>query len=211
MLSNSNLSYNQIHKTQGQSTLCALPFQIAKNALSYENVGASIARPPKIGDFRISPIKMMAFSPCGDRFCFGKGIMGAVARGVRAGGGQVIGVIPAVFAGRDDNFACDRAVYTQTIHQRKAAMEAEADAIAILPGGVGTYDEFFEVLVLCTLGELSKPLAVFNPDGCFDALAALLADGAARGLISRRTVSLAPFFAAPEPLLAHLEQQAAQQ
>ena len=142
---------------------------------------------------------------------FGKGIMGAVARGVRAGGGQVIGVIPAVFAGRDDNFACDRAVYTQTMHQRKAAMEAEADAFAILPGGVGTYDEFFEVLVLCTLGELSKPLAVFNPDGCFDALAALRADGAARGLISRRTVSLAPFFAAPEPLLAHLEQQAAQQ
>ena len=142
---------------------------------------------------------------------FGKGIMGAVARGVRAGGGQVIGVIPAVFAGRADNFACGRAVYTQPMHQRTAAMEAEADAYAILPGGVGTYDAFFEVLVLCTLGELSKPLAVFNPDGCFDALAALLADGAARGLLSRRTVSLAPFFAAPEPLLAHLEQQTAQQ
>ena len=61
MLSNSNLSYNQIHKTQGQSTLCALPFQIAKNALSYENVGASIARPPKIFDFRIFRRKITVF------------------------------------------------------------------------------------------------------------------------------------------------------
>lgn len=140
---------------------------------------------------------------------FGKGVMGAVARGVQAGGGEVIGVIPAVFAGRDDNFACTRAVYTQTMHQRKAAMEAEADAFAILPGGVGTYDEFFEVLVLCTLGEMAKPIAVFNPDGCFDALAALLADGADRGLISQRTVGLAPFFSAPERLLDYLEAQIA--
>ena len=140
---------------------------------------------------------------------FGKGVMGAVARGVRAGGGEVIGVIPAVFAGRDDNFACTRAVYTQTMHQRKATMEAEADAFAILPGGVGTYDEFFEVLVLCTLGEMAKPIAVFNPDGCFDALAALLADGADRGLISQRTVGLAPFFSAPESLLDYLEAQIA--
>ena len=46
--------------------------RLSKNALSYENVGASIARPPKIFDFRIFRRKITVFSPCGDRFCFGK-------------------------------------------------------------------------------------------------------------------------------------------
>lgn len=137
---------------------------------------------------------------------FGKGVMGAVARGVRAGGGAVVGVIPGVFGGREDNFAdCTRVVRTDTMHQRKAAMEAEADAFAVLPGGAGTYDEFFEVLVLNSLGELNKPVAVYNVGGCYDALAALLADGAARGFLSEATRALAPFFPTAEGLLDFLE------
>lgn len=140
---------------------------------------------------------------------YGKGVMAAVAAGVHAGGGAVTGVVPAVFDREGFAFAgCTQVIRTQTMHQRKAAMEAEADAFAVLPGGIGTYDEFFEALDLKGLGLLPKPLAVLNTGGCYDALAALLADGVRRGMIAPRNAALAPMFATAGELLAYLEQQA---
>ena len=115
---------------------------------------------------------------------YDQGIMGAVARGVAAEGGRVTAVVPAIFEKPGyGQQGCHRVIHTETMHARKAAMEQEADALAVLPGGIGTYDEFFEAYVLKSLGQLDKPLAVYNWNGCCDALAALLADSAARGML----------------------------
>lgn len=60
------------------------------------------------------------------------------------------------------------------MNSRKKTMEAEAEAIAVLPGGIGTMDEFFEALVLKTIGEFDKPVGVLNTAGCYDILVQLL-------------------------------------
>ncbi len=81
----------------------------------------------------------------------GTGLMGAAARGVKSGGGYVHGVVPSFFKndGVEQLFdACDKMTYTQTMRERKAIMEDEADAFIITPGGVGTFEELFEVVTL---------------------------------------------------------------
>ena len=108
----------------------------------------------------------------------------------------------------DNQMSNEEMVKEAVEEAKKAAMEAEADAFAVLPGGIGTYDEFFEALDLKGLGLLPKPLAVLNTGGCYDALAALLADGVRRGMIAPRNAALAPMFATAGELLAYLEQQA---
>ncbi len=95
----------------------------------------------------------------------GNGLMGAAARGVYSGGGKITGVIPSFF--KEENIElifdkCDEIIYTQTMAERKAKMEDLADAFIIVPGGIGTFEEFFEVLTLKQLGRHAKPIAVLD-------------------------------------------------
>ena len=103
------------------------------------------------------------------------GLMGAAARGAYARGGKIIGVVPS-FLNVDgilfDN--CTELIFTETMRERKALMEQKSDAFIMTPGGVGTFDEFFEILTLKQLGRHSKPIAVFNINGYFDSLIAQL-------------------------------------
>ena len=103
------------------------------------------------------------------------GLMGAAARGAYARGGKIIGVVPS-FLNVDgilfDN--CTELIFTETMRERKALMEQKSDAFIMTPGGVGTFDEFFEILTLKQLGRHSKPIAVFNVNGYFDSLIAQL-------------------------------------
>ncbi len=116
----------------------------------------------------------------GHNLVFGSGstgVMGATARGFHKGGGKTHGVIPTFF--KDDlsdfvNWHCDKMTYTETMRERKAVMEDAADAFVIAPGGAGTFEEFFEVLTLKQLGRHSKPIAIYNIDGCYDRLNDLL-------------------------------------
>lgn len=103
----------------------------------------------------------------------GHGLMGAAARGVYAAGGKITGVIPSFF--RDENIEaifenCDELIYTQTMAQRKAKMEDLADAFIIVPGGIGTFEEFFEVLTLKQLGRHTKPIAILDINGYYEGL-----------------------------------------
>ena len=78
--------------------------------------------------------------------CGGTGLMGAAARGVRRGGGYIHGVVPTFFKQNGVEILfdeCDKVTYTQTMRERKAIMEDDADAFIIVPGGVGTFEEFF--------------------------------------------------------------------
>ena len=100
----------------------------------------------------------------------GTGLMGAAARGFKAGGGHIHGVIPNFF--REECVeviydGCDKITYTKTMAERKSVMEDLADAFIITPGGIGTFEEFFEVLTLKQLGRHGKAMAVFNIDGYY--------------------------------------------
>lgn len=140
---------------------------------------------------------------------YGEGLMGAVARGAAAGGAPIIAVVPAIFDKEGFTAAgCTEVLHVGTMAERKARMEAEADAFAVLPGGIGTFDEFFGSLVLRSLGQLKKPIAVYNINGSLSALDALLEQSVAQGFLSAGVRALAPFYSDAAGLLAALEREA---
>ncbi len=101
------------------------------------------------------------------------GLMGAAARGFQKGGARVTGIIPTFFKESEIEAIyeqCDDIIFTETMHERKAKMEDLADSFVIVPGGVGTFEEMFEVITLKQLGRHKKPIAVYNIMGYYDAL-----------------------------------------
>ncbi len=99
------------------------------------------------------------------------GLMGACARGVRAKGGSVIGVVPAFMNGFEPIFEdCTQMIKTETMGQRKEVMEDNADAFVIVPGGIGTFDEFFQILTLRELGRADEPIILFDVNFYYDDL-----------------------------------------
>ncbi|MCV6598386.1 MAG: TIGR00730 family Rossman fold protein [Mangrovicoccus sp.] len=103
------------------------------------------------------------------------GLMGRVARAAQTAGGTTFGVIPAHLVAREvAKHDLTTMVVTETMHERKKVMVMNADAIAVLPGGAGTLDEFFEVLTWRQLGLHSKPIVVINLDGFWDPLLAMI-------------------------------------
>ena len=112
----------------------------------------------------------------GHRLVFGggsNGMMGAVARGVTEENGVSVGVIPRFFqeAGAEISYdKCTEYIYTDTMNERKLFLEYTANAFIITPGGIGTFDEFFQALTLKQLGRHNKPMVLFNINGFFDDL-----------------------------------------
>lgn len=91
------------------------------------------------------------------------GCMGALADGARAAGGRVIGITPQLLVdkGIADN-GCDELVVTQSMRERKELLEHRGDAFIALPGGIGTFEELFEIVVGRHLGYHRKPIIVLN-------------------------------------------------
>ncbi len=101
----------------------------------------------------------------------GSGLMGAAARGFQKGGGKIYGVIPEFFEEEGVELifdACTELIFTETMRERKAKMEELSDAFIIVPGGIGTYEEFFEILTLKQLKRHKKPIAVYNFEGYYN-------------------------------------------
>lgn len=101
----------------------------------------------------------------------GNGLMGAAARGVRSAGGHILGVIPKFFD--EENVEaiydfCDELIQPNTMRERKQIMEDNADAFIVVPGGIGTFEEFFEILTLKQLCRHNKPIAIYNLKGYYD-------------------------------------------
>jgi uncharacterized protein (TIGR00730 family) len=113
------------------------------------------------------------------------GLMGVLADAVRDAGGEVFGVITRALVDREvAHPGLTNLTVVETMHERKATMSDAADAFIMLPGGYGTFDEFFEVVTWTQLGIHAKPCGVLDVDGYFEPLRALL-DGAARqGFVS---------------------------
>jgi len=103
------------------------------------------------------------------------GLMGVAADAALAGGGRVIGVIPAAL--RDRELAHGRVgelVVVDTMHDRKRVMAERSDAFAVLPGGIGTLDEFFEILTWRQLALHDKPIFLVDVAGYWQPLRTLL-------------------------------------
>jgi len=103
------------------------------------------------------------------------GLMGRLAQSALDEGGEVVGVIPRALLNREvahPNLA--DLVVTESMHERKAEMAARSDGFIAAPGGLGTLEEFFEVLTWSQLGFHRKPCGVLNVDGYYDPLVSLL-------------------------------------
>lgn len=111
------------------------------------------------------------------------GCMGAVARGVQENGGYVMGVSPDFIKAFEDIFPCDNTVMVDTMDERKVLMEKHADIFIIAPGGVGTMDEFFQVLTLKYLRRITQPIVVLNLGGFYNSLIAMLDDLVKQGAV----------------------------
>lgn len=99
------------------------------------------------------------------------GTMGAVARGTKAAGGHVVGVIPHFMMDRELAFhEANELVTVDSMRERKRIMAERADAFVTLPGGIGTLEEVSEIMVERALNLSRKPLVMFNQDGYFDDL-----------------------------------------
>lgn len=121
----------------------------------------------------------------------GAGLMGAAARGMVAGGGRVVGVVPTFLQVDGVLFdGCDEMIYTDTMRQRKQVMEEGADAFLIAPGGIGTYEEFFEIYTLKQLGRHGKPMVIFNIDGYYDKLLDMLRHTVDEGFMRSASLTL---------------------
>jgi uncharacterized protein (TIGR00730 family) len=103
------------------------------------------------------------------------GLMGEMAQAAMAGGAQVQSVMPAFLHAREPNISPqEKLIVTPHIQKRKTLMLQMSDAFVVLPGGLGTLDEFFEVVTEAQLGVHTKPIIVVNVESYFDALDALL-------------------------------------
>lgn len=121
----------------------------------------------------------------GWRLVFGAGdvgLMGETARAAQAAGGRTFGVIPThLMHGESANTSLDALVVTETMHERKKVMFANSHAIAVLPGGAGTLDEFFEVLTWAQIGLHRKPVILLDQGGFWQPLVALIEHVIAQG------------------------------
>lgn len=91
------------------------------------------------------------------------GLMGAAARGFTKGNGKVVGVTPHFMYEIEPIYdKCTELIHTETMAERKVEMEQRAEAFIILPGGIGTFDEFFQCLTLKYLGIFNKEIIVYN-------------------------------------------------
>ena len=135
-----------------------------------------------------------------------KGVMGATARAVLDCGGRVLGVAPDFMSEYNVLLeGCTEFIFTKTMAQRKTLMEDRADAFIIAPGGIGTYEEFFEVFTLKQLGRHSKAIAVFNPYGYYDRMLDMLSYTVDEDFMHRSSMELISVFDSAPELLDYLE------
>ena len=117
--------------------------------------------------------------------------MGLVAQATAAAGGRVVGVIPQSLVDREfANHACDELHIVQTMHERKALMAERSGAFLALPGGIGTFEELFEVWTWRQLGYHDKPIGLLNAGGYYDGLLAFLGSSVQAGFMGEWQMEL---------------------
>ncbi len=139
------------------------------------------------------------------------GMMGAVARGAHDGGAHVTGVAPAFFNVDGVLYPeCDEIIYTETMRQRKQRMEDLSEAFIVSPGGIGTFEEFFEILTLKQLAQTDKPLVILNTAGYYDAMLAMMREAIKTHFLTDGTMELIFVTDSITEALNYIEQYTAQ-
>ena len=137
------------------------------------------------------------------------GLMGIVADATQAAGGRVVGVIPQTLVDKEHaRTACDELHIVQTMHERKAMMAERSNVFLALPGGIGTFEELFEVWTWRQLGYHDKPIGLLNVAGYYDAMLEFLRTSVAGGFMSEWQMGLMDAGTDPEALLPQLVQAA---
>lgn len=137
------------------------------------------------------------------------GLMGAAVSGVQSLGGFSLGVAPHFFDKPGIlNNKCSEFIFTDTMRQRKQIMEDRSDAFIAVPGGIGTFEEFFEILTLKQLGQHNKPIALFNICGYYDHIVAMLDNAMNQGFMRAGSDNICRVFSNTVDMLDYIEKEA---
>ena len=130
------------------------------------------------------------------------GLMGAVADGALAHGGEVIGVLPRFLSGKEiGHSGLTDLIVVDTMHERKTKMHELSDGVIALPGGFGTMEEVFEMVTWGQLGLHRKPVGVLNVDGFYNDLNELLQTMVTKGFLKKENQRMLLFADTIEELL----------
>ena len=125
------------------------------------------------------------------------GMMGASARGFHDAGAHVMGVAPTFFKETVIEKLYEKSnviVYTESMGMRKSVMESNADAFVVMPGGIGTYDEFFQILTLKQLKVIRQPIVLFNINQFYDPMKQLIETAMEQKFLRSDTLELCRVF-----------------
>lgn len=165
--------------------------------------GSNIGAKPDYAENAVALGKLMASRGIGVVYGGGTvGLMGLVANSVLESGGRAIGIIPRVLdlvERRHDSLT--ESYYVETMHERKAMMADRADAFIALPGGYGTFEEFFEMVTWAQLGIHQKPVVLFNMAGYYDSLIAFIDNAVTEGFVRAVNRNLFQVGDTPEAVL----------
>ena len=104
-----------------------------------------------------------------------QGLMGQLADATRTHNGQIVGILPQFMIEVEwDHKGLDELIVVETMNERKMMMLDRSEGVLMLPGGTGTFEEFFEAVTLKRLGKIQHPIVILNVDGYFDPLIDML-------------------------------------
>lgn len=153
-----------------------------------------------------------AMARAGHTMVFGAGscgLMGAASRGMHREGGRIVGVTPHFMHKLEPvSTLCTELIATETMAERKTIMEDLADAFLIVPGGVGTLDEFFQILTLAVLDRIQKPIILYNVNGFWNSTIALIKEFITKGFISNHAMECLAVCDTPEEVFDFLKRTA---
>ncbi len=134
------------------------------------------------------------------------GLMGAVARGAHSQNGEIIGICPSFFNVDGALFTeCTEMIYTETMRERKQLLDEMSDGFIITPGGIGTFDEFFEIYTLRQLANHKKPIAIYNTNGYFNPLIDMLNNAIRLNFMPDTNMNLLFISDNPKQIIEYLE------
>lgn len=135
-----------------------------------------------------------------------QGLMGAVARGARKADGKVKGIAPSFFNVDGVLFEdCTEFIYTETMRERKQLLEDHSDCFIVAPGGIGTFEEFFEVLTLKQLRRHEKAIVIYNINGYYDEMEKMIENAINEGFMKESCRELYTYFDDMNKMLDYLE------
>lgn len=134
------------------------------------------------------------------------GIMGASARGFYKGGGEIIGIAPSFMEKFEPFYEnCTQLIITKDMSERKEKLEKISDVFLIFPGGIGTFDEFFQILTLRYLEQSDKEIVLYNAYGYYNKLIEFLDSCFSNEFISDHVIHLFEVVHTKEELLKLFE------